>query len=434
MDRSSLAGRFFPNVSVKAYYSPHSLAVFLPRDEVDRDRFDDRDYYGAWVQERLPLLVHEFQHGLDHLGTIMGRDLLDRLSRAYFALERKAQLDISEIGRLVELHDAERLFDRKGYFTEYDPDYGWLTEERPRWRWRTSTGIGFDHHGTPDPDDPLFFIRFEDVDQNAMVARQPITAAALFETRAVYAELEQSVNIMLLASRDDDGVFDRFMAEQRRLLYEPRLLLYSAPAHYASSHCTNGDVLEAYKIAAYAAGIVLNLAPSLAFTPHIHQTFAAPEVAPRLEKLRALRDPGFLYVNLIAHGGRYEGDILAWLDGALELAGYPSRDVLLKAAYDYLAVPTVHTGGSFDTMYFKAASAGAANFARLRDRLGLLDFETMGALGTNRAPIALPTVFTANGPLPMQIESFVEPRDQLELLEMEMILAGQTDEFLRACR
>lgn len=123
MDHARLAARYFPNVSTRAYYSPRSLAVFLPEDEVDDATRADRDAYRAWLTARLPLLTHEYQHALDHVGTVAGRALLDALAGAYFALERKAARDETELWRLVALHDAERRFDRKAYFTEYDPDY-----------------------------------------------------------------------------------------------------------------------------------------------------------------------------------------------------------------------------------------------------------------------------------------------------------------------
>lgn len=432
--RTAFAARYFPNVSVRAYYSPHSLAVFMPKDEIEKGWQDNADYYRGWLIERLPVLTHEFQHALDHVGSVAGRNLLDKLNSAYFAIERKGDQDISEMGRLIELHDAERAFDRKAYFTEFDADYRWLSDERPRWRWTTSAGFGFDHFGRPNPEDPLFFVRFNDDDQRAYIARQPLTAAALFETRAVYAELEQETNIAILTARDQSTALDEFHRKQQRLLYEPSLVLYSAPAHFASSHCTNGDVLAAYKIAAYAAGIVLNLVPGLQFVPNIHPIFEHPNAMPRLELLRDRKDPGFLYALLIVHAPPYQGDIHAWLDMALAAAGFPTRETIMKAAYDYLAIPTRRTGGWFDLVYFRAISAGAVNFARLRERCGLLDFEAMGAFGTKDAPIALPHTFLKNDVVPSPVEALVELPDQLDLLEAEVALAEQTDEFLRACR
>jgi len=434
VDHRVLSSRYFPNMSVRAYYSPRSLAVFLPEDSIDMGRIEEPAYYRAWLTQRLPVLVHEFQHALDHIGSVAGRQLLDRLSGAYFALERKAQMDISQITRLIDLHDAERLFDRRAYFTEYDPDYRWLTDDPPRWRWGISTGLGFAHDGHSDPKDPLFFVRFTDEDQNALVGRQPITAAALFETRAVYAELEQEVNIARITSRGDQAALDTFMRNQRRLMYEPRLLLYSAPAHFAATHCTDGDGLDAYKIAAYAAGIVLNLAPSLQFEPKIHEAHAEPAQMPRLERLRDRRDPGFLFATLIAFAPRYEGDALTWLDAALDAAGFPPREQIMAEALSYLELPTVRTGGWFDTLYLKATSSGSTNFARLSHKLALLDFKAMGSLGTNKAPIALPYIFLKDGLVPSPVEPLVEPNDQLELLDAEIILDQQLDEFVRACR
>lgn len=434
MDHASLAARYFPNVSTRAYYSPRSLAVFLPEDEVSEALRADQNAYRAWLAAHLPVLTHEFQHALDHVGTVAGRALLDALAGAYFALERKVARDDSELWRFVALHDAERRFDRKAYFTEYDPDYAWLDHRRPTWQWGISTGLGFDAQGRPNPDDPLFFIRFTDVEQNALVARQPITAAALFETRAVYAELEQEVHHIAIAAREKPEIMAEWQNRQQRHFYHPALTLYSAPAHFASSQCSDGDALEGYRIAAYAAGIILNLAPTLDFVPRLSADFQDEASRPRFDRLIELRDPGFLYTVLIASAPRYEGDVQAWLDAALAAAGFPTRDVIFEAALAHLAIPTMRTGGSFDPAYLQAMVAGHGHLGRLRASCGLLDFATMSALGTNTGPIALPHTFPARGIVPSPVAPLVEPSAQLNLLDAEAALTVQLDEFLRVCR
>jgi hypothetical protein len=429
-----LAARYFPNTSTRAYYSPRSLAVFLPEDDLDQALRRDHGAYAAWLAARLPLLTHEYQHSLDHVGTVAGRSLLDALAGAYFALERKAARDESELWRFVALHDAERRFDRKAYFTEYDPDYAWLDERRPTWQWGISTGLGFDAQGRPDVTDPLFFVRFTDVEQNSLVARQPITAAALFETRAVYAELEQDAHRIALAARDEPAVLEAWQREQQQRFYNPALTLYSAPAHFASSQCGAGDALDGYRMAAYAGGMILNLAPGLDIAPRLPDDFQDEASRPRFERLIELRDPGFLFVLLVASAPRYEGDVDAWLDAALAAAGFPPRERILDTALAHLAIPTMRTGSSFDATYLQAMVVGHRHLGRLRKSVGLLNFEVMTALGTNAGPIALPNSFPDQGIIPSPVEPLVAPREQLTLLEAEAVLTSQMDEFLRACR
>lgn len=427
----SFSSRHFPNISARAYYSPRTLAVYLPQDAAPGASEDEQK---AWLTERLPILVHEFQHGLDHVGTVAGRELLDALIGALFALECKLQMNGAELHRFVSLHKAERRFDRRAYFTEFDPTYQWLGAERPRWKWGTSTGVGFTPDGHPNEEDPLFFLRFNDIDQNILVGRQPITPAALFETRAVYAELEHAVAIKTIEATRDPSVLDAFHLEQQRLLYDPHLLLYSAPAHFAASRCTTGDVLESYTIAAHAAGIALNIAPGLEFEPRIHEAYRQPGSMDRLERLIAARDPGFLYLQIIAHAPRYEGDVNAWLDAALEAAGFPPRDAIFDAAQAHLSIPSFALGSSFDPVYFRATTEGGVNFARLRRSCGLLDQPATAGLGTVKGPASLPQVLLRHGTMYLPVDGIVEAERQLMMLETESILSRHMDEFLAAVR
>lgn len=237
-----------------------------------------------------------------------------------------------------------------------------------------------------------------------------------------------------IAARDRPEVIDEWQRRQQRHFYHPALTLYSAPAHFASSQCSDGDALEGYRIAAYASGIILNIPPTLDIAPRLPADFEDEDSRPRFERLIERRDPGFLYTLLIASAPRYEGDVQVWLDAALDAAGFPLRDTILDAALAYLAIPTMRTGGSFEAAYLQATVAGHGHLGRLRTSCGLLDFPTMSALGTNAGPIALPHSFPARGIVPSPVEPLVQPGEQLKLLEAEAVLTAQLDEFLRACR
>lgn len=422
----------FPNTSARAAYSPRELMVHIDAP-LDPDR-TDAGHRQQWFQEHLPVLAHEFQHALDHVGTVTGRELLTRLSDAYLALERKLDRDSSQLWRMAALRDAERRFDRGSYFHEFDPEYRWLTPQLPRWEWSSSVGLAFDHSGRSDAAEPIYFLRFTDLDQDRFVSRQPITAAALFETRAMFVELEHSAVIALREARGDEQRVNSWGRDQARVFYDPSLTLYSAPAHLAASRCGNGDSLTAYRLAAHAAGVILNLAPKLALDIRIPDALRDPRGMDRLQQLVDMRDPGFLFVVLISAAPAYEGDTENWLHQALAAANFPSLDAIYDAALGHLAYPSVRHGTHFDLIYFEACAAGHTNAARLQPSRGLLDVPAMGRMGTLKGPFALPNYFAGDRALSPPIASILDGERQREAVDGAALLSGQMAEFLAACR
>ncbi|MBN2971026.1 hypothetical protein JW805_03215 [Roseomonas aeriglobus] len=427
--RSSI---LFPNTSARAAYSPREIIVHI-EEEFDPARADEA-YRRDWFEAHLPVLVHEFQHGLDHVGTVAGRELLTCLSDAHFGLESKLAGDSSQLWRLAALRDAERRFDRGAYFHEYDPDYRWLTPRLPRWRWESSVGLAFDHAGRSDAAEPIYFLRFTDVDQNRFVSRQPITAAALFETRAMFVELEHAALIAFREAQGDEERLSAFGRDQARTFYDPSLTLYSAPAHLAASRCGDGDPLTAYRIAAHAAGVVLNLAPDLDLDVRIPDVLRDERGMERLQQLVARRDPGFLFVVLISAAPRYDGDTDCWLRDALAAANFPPLDAIYEAALGHLAYPSVRHGTQFDMIYFEGCAAGHTNAARTRPTRGLLDVPTMSRLNTVEGPFALPNYFAGDRALAPPCASILEADRQREAVEGAAVLSSQMAEFLAACR
>jgi hypothetical protein len=433
-DGGRLAARFFPNADKGAYYSHRDFAVHFPSDSMDPGRIGDAGYRQEWLLARLPTLVHEYQHSMDHLGTVVGRTLLDRLAAAIAGVEKKLAGDVAGLPDLVALHDAELRFSRTRYFTEVNPTYRPPRGGRPQWGWKSSIGVAFDQFGRTNEADPLFFVRFRDVDQDLFVSRQPITAASLFETRSVYVELDHDSRLVAERLLQDPRAAIAFNERQMEMFYDHTLTRYSAPAHVVSSRCGDGDSLAAYRAAALVAGVALNISPTLQFTPRLPPSIRDLPAQERCQRLLHLRDPGFLFIVIVLSAPKLIQDVFEWLKGALEEAGFPALETILDAAQEYLSVPPAATSSKFAPIHASVAAAGAESFRRLRPSIGLLDFDVMQKVGTEEGPSVLPNVLLAQnllGPL----GSPVLTRDlQVEVANMAGILDRHMSEFLAACR
>jgi hypothetical protein len=435
--RDKLSARYFPNVSTGGHYSPHTLSINLdvapPTDGIKGA--PERE---AWFRQHLPLIAHEYQHGLDHVGTIVGRKLLDGLRRAYHALDCKLDYDESELHRWTAFHDLQKRFYRRAYFTENDPTYVTPTGARPSWGWDTSIGRGFDLHGHPDASDPIMFVRFHDVDRGKKIARQPLTAASLFEARAMATELEHLVSRKIAEFGQNKTKWDSFNAEQQGMFYDVDLTIYSAPAHFLASRLNMSDPVPVYRLTAMLAWIALNVTDTLTLAINSPPGWdgVTGDAEALKERLVQVRDPGFLFFCLAAWAPPYDNDDEAWIDACLERAGFPSRKVIEDAAYEVLKIPDADsTTGTFDTIYWSAATSGAVNFRRLAPRFGLFGQKTLLALKSQDGPVALPN--TIVGPVilsPSAIQPFMTIKDQELVGVMEQHLADHMGEFLAACR
>lgn len=430
---ATMSARYFPNVSPRAYYSPYDLKVHMPEEPVDPALAADPAYKAQWIKDRHPVLVHEYQHSIDHLGTVAGRQLLDGLFGALHALDRQDRNDVSQLWRMIKFHDVQRRFFRRGYYTTADRLYRPSGNEPPRWIWEPSVGATFDVNGRVNEDDPVLFIRFTDADTGQLVSRQPLSAAALFEARAVYVELESEA--FSLHGRGPGSLeWQAFVNRQIDLLYDQTLTDYSAPAHIVASVARVTNSLEAYQLAAYVAGVVLNLPPDLVFRFRLPARLNVRDAARRLRRLADRRDPGLLFASIVAAAPEYRGDALQWLEGGMREAGLPSIETVFNAAYRHLIKPTAGEVGIFRSVYFQLLANGSGNNGRLADGLGLLDVKRFQHLGTVQGPMSIPTtVVRQNWNLPSAIpplDSEGEAAMSQAASDIQSFMSG----FLEACR
>jgi hypothetical protein len=407
-------------------------------DVFDRARGTDEAYQLEWIEQRLPILVHEYQHSIDHLSTVVGRELLDALMLALNGLAGKLEGDVSGLPSMIEYHDRQRRFYRKAYFTEIRRGYRPAGSGRPRWSWTTSIGAGFDTSGRLDEGDPILFVRFTDEDQSVLVSRQPLTEAALFETRAVHAELDHEARqVAALGEGSPDWV--KFNRRQQELFYDHTLTVYSAPAHMVASRAGASDPLDAYRLAARVAGLALNFTEGLGVDPDLPGRFApdtgaTPDGAARARILLERRDPGFLFSVIALAAPEFDGDDDAWVAEGLRRAGLPTAAAIMNAADQRLSLPTLGETPRYLEVYLRCVFAGAENFKRLRASGGVLDFESMSALGTAEGPMAIPNVFLADDMMVASAIPVVDAEGQRLMAIASARLHEQLEEFISACR
>jgi hypothetical protein len=358
--------------------------------------------------------------------------------RALDGLAGKLEGEVSGLPLMLDYHDRQRRFYRRDYFTEIRRGYRPEGDGRPRWSWATSIGAGFDMSGRTDEGDPILFARFTDEDQGVLVSRQPVTEAALFETRAVHAELDHDARAVA-ALGEDSPEWERFNRRQQELFYDHKLTVYSAPAHMVASRAGASDPTDAYRLAARVAGIALNFTPGLKIDPDLPRRFAVggpevPGVVARTMRLLERLDPGFLFSAIVRAAPRFEGDDDAWLTEGLRQAGLPTQQTVMEEAERRLILPTLSEPPRLFAVYMQCIAAGVGNLKRLRPSGGVLDFRRMSAIGTNAGPLAIPHVFLANGIVQSSTIPVIDDEAQRLMVNASARLHEQLQELIAACR
>ena len=396
----------FPDYFVEGAYRPYDFSIHLAGPA-------PRAVGGGDLGE-LRVLAHETQHGLDHAGTPWGLEL----SRLIFEALGSAAGDEYDWWRLISLHDASRRLSHNSYYTVNGAAVG--LRDRRRWAWEFTCGHEYTADGRIDPARPIMFIRFYDAATREIIRRQPLSAVALLEARAIHVELQ-----LLMA--DPNGALEvgNFVARS----YEPGLAEYSALAHLTSSRL-NLELVQAYAVAAAAAWYAL-LQPvfsvdRLAATPWTEILGRA-----RLEAFAATRDPGFLVSQLLQAAPAYSGDIDDWLRRATALAGLPAPADVVEEARRTLAQPAPLEMTVVQPYFDEVARATLSNFETLTPTCGLIG----GAVdGPGWERLALADRHYGDGRMIAPPERVLHSMHPHELVEMGREIQGKVDWFLTACR
>ena len=431
---ANLSARFFPNGGARGRYHPFSLSVHVDFDhETHRQAFQgspaDRQ---KSLSETLPVIVHEYQHAIDHIGTRYGRGLVRATFEALNSVYLKRQGDVDALQALLRLHDILRRSFRDAYYTEIDHDFREYYDGNNPWRIEVTADQAYNLDGAPDPDNPILFARFHNHGGDHYFARQPITPATLMELRAVNAQLRTETYFhRAYGNRDRDRVFQHDTLDR---IYDPQLTMYSAPAHLLANIADLRETGETYERGARLAWIALNMSPS-DFTALVYPDYLTEVAGPALEALRRNEDVGFAFACLAWGAPKEEINTDHWAAGAVKAAGLrPEREIFDDAASMLLAVDPLTVSGPFDQTYRMIAGAGYQNAMALQRHAGAMwNEEFLEAPFQER--LHLPRIVWRDGTItqafgqPLLEDDFIK-----ELFVYEPYLVHEMDDFVRACR
>ena len=220
-------------------------------------------------------------------------------------------------------------------------------DHRNPWGIQFSAGREFDPAGRIDPARPIVFVKLLDNPDGDVIARQPVVAGALLEIGAVWSELRASAEMFdAMEAEERAAALALLNREMLGRIYDPRLTLYSAPAHMLAKFAVLTDPIDAYRLGARLAHLVLNLdAPDFA-------RLAPPDEfamwSDMFDAFRANRDRGFAFASICACGGALaEGQSdRDWLDAALAAAGLDPSVTILERAHERMRADLVDDAGT----------------------------------------------------------------------------------------
>jgi len=243
-----------PNLSVVASYSFTTQTIELA--EVSAQRYMGALSGDPAAQNKvLPLLLHEWRHWLDHIGTVWGQRLL---TLGYNAIHARLAGKETDFRRIVDFRRKLRDDRFEKFYSEiYKQDDP--AQAVRGWRYEFSTGARFDHNGVPSEEHPIIFTRFRWLG-GSLACRVPLSVASLLETSAMHFEFEaESVTIGNLSEDEQQNALEALQTRYLDNFYKPALTDYSVAAHAVSNIVGPSDVPRCLQLSSALANVALNL-------------------------------------------------------------------------------------------------------------------------------------------------------------------------------
>ena len=306
---------------------------------------------------------------------------LDRLFHAYDVVLAHPPPAIEAFPAALAQFDAERAILFPSYF-KFVKAQATAQPGPGQWEMMTTSGLRFNADGTPNSDDPILFVRF--FDAQGEVARQPISAGALLELRALGSEVQTYRELRKLRP-PDEGLVEELLYQKQsvKLFYHPELTTYSAAAHLMS-FATMGI---------FTTDLVMILGPRLAdlalnLTPTLFNRLTPPKELDygqrRLRGFRQHADRGYVFGCLCYHFrglSKHLRDGNKFTDALLEKARLPIPGALYDAAIRFVAGRKPSQIGHPDLRRIRVSlqQAGLSVLARRRepDPIGIADWPNL---------------------------------------------------------
>jgi len=238
--------------------------------------------------------THELTHWFDHTVTLWGQKNLQLL---YNALNARVSNNTKEFWRIKYYDDYCKTESLQEYYTTIDkPEF---TLKQDGWYLDKYCTTRFGLTGRPDDENPMFFVKFSD-SNDEQIARIPLTVASLLECRAMHNEFNlrsDTIGSFYKDSKKDIGTL-RLNRDFYNTIYDPQLLLYSVVGYLTMFVCDMVDLNRIYNLSSIIANVSLNFPESL--IPTIKRiNREGSEIQKHYDKLIDKCDRGFIFYTLL---------------------------------------------------------------------------------------------------------------------------------------
>ncbi|NUU78177.1 hypothetical protein [Paenibacillus xylanilyticus] len=212
--------------------------------------------------ESLKLFAHEGCHFIDHISTLSGLRMLEKI---YSAINEFEYFN-SELNAGRERPTTDNIFAFLELFCE------WKQQQHSKvFNKLKSNNINIKDWAFNFSGDKVFNIRGEETikpiltvtfkSSNIPYAKVPFTMESLWETNAIYAELDYQYIALMSIEDDDQRLIEAARIENayKKYFYDPELFIYSTAAHFTSSFANLGSIFDAFKLSKLLSDISLNL-------------------------------------------------------------------------------------------------------------------------------------------------------------------------------
>lgn len=252
----------FANVEVVAEYRIMSQTINL-NDLVKRDKDNllkglSNNEYSLENLKTGKLIAHEGCHFIDHIATLSGMYMLQKVYNAINELEAFNNSPQEK----VELVNIKSLLD---YFNEWKQDKHTQVFKQVDSKFLKADYWKFNFKGAEinyifdKKKKPILKLQFKM--NNEVCAEVPFTIESLWETNAMFVELDYHLLTLLGIKDEGTNLVETSLYNNlyKKYLYTPELFTYSVAAHLTSSFANLGVADDAFKLSKILSDISLNL-------------------------------------------------------------------------------------------------------------------------------------------------------------------------------
>lgn len=297
--------------------------------------------FGSDSIESIKLFAHEGCHFIDHISTLSGLRMLEKIYSAinefeYFNSELEAgrkRPTIDNIIAFLELFCEWKQQSHSKVFNKLKSSNININD----WEFNFSGDKMLNIRGE-ETNHPVLTVIFRSL--NIPYAKIPFTMESLWETNAMYAELDYHRIALMSIDDDDQRLIEvtRFENTYKKYLYDPNLFVYSTAAHFTSSFANLGSIFDAFKLSKLLSDISLNLpfnyydaikkTKGTLFRGLVNKFLAeSTDMQPTIVFMALLE-------NIVEDGdfniGNFLNDIIIDIDKILRINNLPSKNILKK--------------------------------------------------------------------------------------------------------